>query len=425
MIDIKLPSLGEGVEKGIVVAILVKEGDKVVPDQPLLEVETDKVTAEVPSEYAGVVTSVLVAIGDEVPEGAVIVKMEVESDTTTAKEPEVEKPAEIKEEKQEDPKEIVVAPVVIAPEKIEPVISAENSSGKKFRASPLARKVAREIGVDIIKVSAVDNGSRVSVLDVKNFAKHQLSKQNNGFITAPVTLPDFSKYGAVNRVVMSGIAKATSRNMSQSWSQIPHAWLQEKADITILEKTRKSLKGEVKEQGGSLTITILIVKAICKALEKYPLFNASIDTASNELIYKDYINIGVAVDTDRGLVVPVIKNVTHKSLTTLSIELTELSFKAREGKLKVDDLSGATFTISNLGGIGTTGIFPIVNFPQAAILGVAASSIESVWVEDTFEPRLMMPMTIGFDHRIINGADAARFLVYIKHILETGFMASL
>ncbi len=423
MIDIKLPSLGEGVEKGIVVAILVKAGDKVVPDQPLLEVETDKVTAEVPSEFAGVVTSVLVSIGDEVPEGAVIIKMEVESDVAT-KELEVEEPVEIKEEKLEEPKKIVVVPVVKAPEKIEPVISADHSSEKKFRASPLARKVAREIGVDILKVSAVDNGSRVSVLDVKNFAKQQLANQSNGSVV-PASLPDFSKYGAVNRVSMSGIANATSRNMTQSWSQIPHAWLQEKADITILEKTRKNLKGEVKDQGGSLTITILIVKAISKALEKYPLFNTSIDINSKELIYKDYINIGVAVDTDRGLVVPVIKNVTHKSLTTLSIELTELSVKAREGKLKADDLAGASFTISNLGGIGTTSIFPIVNFPQAAILGVAASKIESVWLEGTFEPRLMMPMTIGFDHRIINGADAARFIDYIKRILETWFLASL
>lgn len=423
MIDIKLPSLGEGVEKGIVVAILVKAGDKIVPDQPLLEVETDKVTAEVPSEYAGVVTSILVSIGDEVPEGAVIIKMEVES-AGAKEEVVVEKVAETKEEKPIESKLIVAVPSVLAAENIEPVSSVDHNRGKKFRASPLARKVAREIGVDILKVSAVDNGSRVSVLDVKNFAKQQLASQSKGSVP-PVSLPDFSKYGSVKRVSMSGIAKATSRNMTQSWTHIPHAWLQEKADITTLEKTRKSLKEEVKEQGGALTITILIVKAIAKALEKYPLFNASIDTNSKELIYKDYINIGVAVDTDRGLVVPVIRNVAHKSLTTLSIELTELSVKAREGKLKGEDLSGATFTISNLGGIGTTGIFPIVNFPQAAILGVAASSIESIWMEDKFEPRLMMPMTIGFDHRIINGADAARFINYIKRILETWFVASL
>jgi len=425
MIDIKLPSLGEGVEKGVVITILVKEGDQVSVDQPLIEVETDKVTAEVPSELEGVVQSILVSIGDEISEGFTILKME----TKDSDEPEeILKIEEISnaEDKQQTPEHVKPKESLLQKSIIATTLNESSQvAGKKFRASPLARKVAREIGIDIHKVNTTSDSGRISVQNVKDYAKQLIANSNNGTSQASVALPDFSKYGSIKRVAMTGIANATSRNMSQSWSQIPHAWLQEKADITELESMRKLSKEEVKLMGGSLTITILLVKAISKAIEKYPIFNASIDVHNKELIYKDYINIGVAVDTPRGLVVPVIKDVTHKSLTTLSITLTELSIKAREGKLTSEDISGATFTISNLGGIGTTGIFPIVNFPQAAILGVAASDIESKWIDEGFQPRLMMPMTVGFDHRVINGADAARFLQHIKRILETWFLASL
>lgn len=224
---------------------------------------------------------------------------------------------------------------------------------------------------------------------------------------------------------MSGIAQATSKNMTTAWSKIPHAWLQEKADITALEAKRQLYKGQVKEAGGSLTITAILVKVMAKALEKFPLFNTSLDERTQEVIYKSYIHIGVAVDTEKGLVVPKIENAHQKSITEIALGLSEISQKARNKKLTAQDLEGATFTISNLGGIGTTSIFPIVNFPQVAILGIAASKKEALWIEDEFQPRLLMPMTIGFDHRVINGADAARFLQYVKQLLEDWFLWNL
>ena len=262
--------------------------------------------------------------------------------------------------------------------------------------------------------------------DVKDYAKQLNQSRSNGTPGfAPIKLPDFAKWGTIRKETMTGIAQATSKNMTTAWSNIPHAWLQEKADITDLEKKRQVYKAKVKEQGGSLTITAILVKVIAKALEEYPIFNASIDTANKEVIFKEYIHIGVAIDTEKGLVVPKIENANQKNITQIAQELGDLSQRARNKKLTADDLLGATFTISNLGGIGTTSIFPIVNHPQAAILGLAASKKEAVWIEERFQPRLLMPMTIGFDHRIINGADAARFLQYIKQLLEDWFLWNL
>ncbi|MEM6802010.1 MAG: 2-oxo acid dehydrogenase subunit E2, partial [Bacteroidota bacterium] len=207
-----------------------------------------------------------------------------------------------------------------------------------------------------------------------------------------------------------------------AWSQIPHAWLQEKVDITDLNKKRQAHKMDESLQGAKLTLTAILVKVLAKSLEKYPLFNASYDESAQEIIYKDFIHIGVAVDTERGLVVPKIANANKKSLSQIAINLGEISRKARDKKLKAEDLEGTTFSLSNLGGIGTSSIFPIVNFPEVAILGIASSQTEAVWKKDKFEPRLMMPMTLGFDHRIINGADAARFLQEMKRLLEDWFL---
>ena len=221
---------------------------------------------------------------------------------------------------------------------------------------------------------------------------------------------------------MAGITQATSKNMTTTWSQIPHAWLQEKVDITDLEAKRQIHKHQVKQKGGALTITSILVKVISKALEEFPIFNTSLDANTNEIIYKDYINVGVAVDSNRGLMVPVLRDSNTKGIVEISQDLVQLSEKVKSKKISPDELQGGTFTISNLGGIGTSAIFPLVNHPQAAILGVAASTKEAVWINNAFEPRLLMPLTIGFDHRIINGADAARFLKYVKELLEDWFL---
>lgn len=437
MTEILLPSMGEGVESGTVISILVKVGDSVEIDQPLLEVETDKVTAEVPCETPGIVTEILVSIGDDIPEGTPIIKVEaaIAPSTKEAQEHEATHHAEPEKtsEPESDPVSADDAPTESlqprqAPVDIEaapkPVQSNVISSG--YRSSPLARKVAREIGVDINKVAPANGSTRVSVRDVKDFAKNQLLNPNTATqrIAAP-TLPNFSKWGAIRKESLNAITKATALNMTEAWTYVPHAWLEEKVDITDLESSRQKHKNKIKEKGGALTITAILVKAVAQVLREHPRFGASIDIDHNELIFKDYVHIGVAVDTERGLVVPVIQDADQLTLTDIALKLSEISKKARDKKLKATDLEGATFTISNLGGIGTTSIFPIVNHPQAAILGVASGAMAPVWKDRAFVPRLMMPVTIGFDHRIINGADAARFLQRLKSILEDWFTISM
>ena len=431
MTALKLPSLGESVESGTIVSILVKVGDKVAYDQPLIEVETDKVTAEVPSEFEGVVTEILVKVGEEISEGSPFIHLKTDNPASDSEEPENSPaPAAPETLKSQIVIEGVIPEKVVAsvPKPIEkqPIAKEAPTRIKGFRASPLARKMAREIGLDIHEVTTERGSGRISRQDVKDYAKQLNQQRKRGVGMMPsVKLPDFSKWGTIRKESMTGIMQATSKNMTTAWSQIPHAWLQEKADITDIESKRQVYKGQVKEQGGSLTITAILVKVIAKALEEYPIINTSIDPTNKEIIYKDYIHIGVAVDTKKGLVVPKIENANQKNITQIAKDLGALSQRARNKKLTADDLTGATFTISNLGGIGTTSIFPIVNHPQAAILGIAASKIEAVWINDNFQPRLMMPMTIGFDHRIINGADAARFLQYIKQLLEDWFLWNL
>lgn len=417
--ELKLPSLGEGIEKGTVIAIHVKEGDAIVAEQPLMEVETDKVVVEVPADASGKVSKVLVSIGDEIGEGNPIIILK--RDEVKGANIVVAAPIEIV--KEANPHKTSIENKTPA----QPIAISNSLNGErkgKFRASPLARKIAREIGIDIKQVALPEGGNRISVQDVKNYSKalnQNRASDSRVFNVAP-TLPDFSKWGKIRKEAMSGITQATSKNMTTAWSQIPHAWLQEKVDITDLEAKRQVHKHQVKKAGGALTITSILVKVMSKALEKFPIFNASLDSNTNEIIYKDYINVGVAVDSDRGLMVPVLRNANEKGILQISQDLVSLSQNVKEKKIKPEELQGGTFTISNLGGIGTSAIFPLVNHPQAAILGVAASKTEACWIDDKFEPRLIMPLTIGFDHRIINGADAARFLKYVKELLEDWFL---
>lgn len=431
MIELTLPSLGEDVQSGIVVSILVKEGDQVSLDQPLMEVETDKVTAEVPAEHAGTVMAILVKIGDEIPSGAPIMQLEgvsVEAPVQNSNGKTKEVVIELEQTEAQTPlQKVPLPPPPVTPSPSLPKAPIEHQSPAKgkFRASPLARKMAREIGIDILAVTTHRPSGRISVQDVKDYAKQLNQGAGKQIHTAIPKLPDFSKWGPVSTSPMSGIMQATSKTMSQAWQQIPHAWLQEKADITQLEEKRQAYKEQVKSAGGRLTLTSILVKVAAKTLEQFPIFNASVEPVKQEIIYKDYIHIGVAVDTPRGLVVPKIEHANQKTLTEIAIELSELSAKARENKVALADLQGATFTISNLGGIGTTAMFPIVKFPEVAILGISASEMEPVWIDGSFQPRLRMPLTIGFDHRIINGADAARFIQHLKNLLEDWFLWNL
>jgi pyruvate dehydrogenase E2 component (dihydrolipoamide acetyltransferase) len=292
------------------------------------------------------------------------------------------------------------------------------------------RRLAREIGVDIHNVPGNGPGGRISEEDVKAYAKSLLaSVTSGGGLTAThlrqPKLPDFSKFGKVERVSMRGVRRKTAEHMWEAWTSIPHVTQNDKADITELEQLRAKFGPKAAEAGGKMTVTAIALKVCASALKIFPQFNASIDMECEEIIYKQFINIGVAVDTDRGLLVPVIRDVDKKNIVELAAELTQLSKKAREKKLTSADMEGGTFTITNLGGIGGTGFSPIVNYPEVAILGLSRSGIEPVWMNDKFEPRMVLPLSLSYDHKLIDGADAARFLRWIAEAFEQPFLLSV
>ena len=420
--EFKLPSLGDGVT-GKITEILVKAGDTLQKDQIIMVVGTDKVDAEMPIDQAGVVEAVLVNKGDEVTEGTVVLKMTTSGAVATTSQS-TASPAPVATQ---------ATPVAASPAPSPAPSNTAAPSGKgSHRVSPLARKRAKELGVNLNEVNPAPGASRVSYKDVIAFVKTKLEKGSSATVSsgnslAAKTLPNFEKFGSIERKAMSRIGVLTAENMQYAFNTIPHAWISEKADITRLEELRQQFKEQVKKSGGNLTTTAIVTKAVCHVLKQMPQFNSSLDTTTNEVIYKQFYNIGIAVDTPRGLLVPVIRNADQKSLTEISVDLTEISTRTRDGKNKPDDLDGGTFTISNIGGIGGTNMLSIVNWPQVAILSMTAATKEAVWNEakGQFEPRLMMPMTIGWDHRVINGADAARFLVQLKQLLEEPFAAWL
>ena len=420
--EFKLPSLGDGVT-GKITEILVKAGDTLQKDQIIMVVGTDKVDAEMPIDQAGVVEAVLVNKGDEVTEGTVVLKITTSGAVPTTSQS-TPSPAPVATQ---------AAPAAASPAPSPaPLTTAAPSEKGSHRVSPLARKRAKELGVNLNEVNPAPGASRVSYKDVIAFVKTKLEKGSSATVSsgnslAAKTLPNFEKFGSIERKAMSRIGVLTAEYMQYAFNTIPHAWISEKADITRLEELRQQFKEQVKKSGGNLTTTAIVTKAVCHVLKQMPQFNSSLDTATNEVIYKQFYNIGIAVDTPRGLLVPVIRNADQKSLTEISVDLTEISTRTRDGKNKPDDLDGGTFTISNIGGIGGTNMLSIVNWPQVAILSMTAATKEAVWNEakGQFEPRLMMPMTIGWDHRVINGADAARFLVQLKQLLEEPFAAWL
>jgi len=296
-------------------------------------------------------------------------------------------------------------------------------------AAPYVRRLAREIGVDIHNVKGTGPGERISEDDVKAHAKTLLAAVTaaapRGTHFGQPVLPDFSKWGKVERVSIRGVRRKTAEHLWEAWTTIPHVTQQDKADITELEQLRAKFAPRAQEAGGKMTVTAIALKVCASALKVFPQFNASIDMEKEEIIYKQYINIGVAVDTDRGLLVPVIKDVDKKNIVELAAELTQASKKAREKKLTPAEMEGGTFTITNLGGIGGTGFSPIVNHPEVAILGLNRSSMEPVWINGKFEPRQVLPLSLSYDHRLIDGADAARFLRWIAEAFEQPFLLSV
>jgi pyruvate dehydrogenase E2 component (dihydrolipoamide acetyltransferase) len=418
--EFHLPDLGENITSADVVNVLVKVGDVIELDQVVIEIETDKATIEVPTTIAGKVTEVLIKAGSKAKVGDVIIKVEsITSSSEKSVETKTEAPKAIKE--------------VSAPQEKKATPTGERESLQRMEldnqppilrgaapAAPSVRRIAREIGVDINKVPGSGPGGRISMDDVKAFSKklHESYAKGGGagLNIKPEALPDFSKFGSVNKVDMTNIRKKTADHLSYAWATIPHVTQFDKADITLLEKTRKELNktSEIK-----FTVTAILVKVIVEALEKFPQFNSSIDMEKKEIIYKNYFNIGIAVDTEFGLIVPVIKNADKKSLNEISVEMNSLAEKARSKKIGLDDLQGGCFSISNLGGIGGTYFTPVVNSPEVAILGVSRGSYEPVYNGfGVFEPRLMLPLSLSYDHRIIDGADAIRFLRFVVEALE-------
>ena len=404
--EVKLPELGDNVTQATVVGVLVKEGDRVEPGQPLLELETDKAVVEVPAEAGGVVKRVLVKVGDEVRPGQPFLELA-----------EAEGGAEAPPLKAEERPE---APAPKAEEAPRPAPKEAPSERRLIPAAPSIRRLARELGVDLTRLRGTGLAGRITEEDVRRAAG--LGEAAPAALPAAPAprLPDFTKWGPVRREPMSGVRKATVRSMSQAWAQVPMVTHFDEADVTELEALRKQYAKKAEEKGFRLTLTAFLLKALALTLKAFPKFNASLDVEAQEIVYKDYIHIGVAVDTPHGLLVPVIRDVDRKGVLRLAEELQEISQRARERKLSPEEMQGATFSLSNLGGIGGTGFTPIVNWPEVAILGVSRSQMKPLWDpgKEAFVPRLVMPFSLTYDHRLIDGADAARFCRHLAGILE-------
>ena len=489
MTDFKLPELGENVHGGDVLRVLVKAGDTVANDQPVLELETDKATIEVPSSVSGTVGEIKVKAGEKVKVGQTIFTVAAAngaSSATDAKEAKEttaraqpagaaaeggqsqrasadrSQPAAGKQEAQEDREgdkpgtaampaaqraSLPRAPedqIEEAPRRRGEVVDISRGTGPRIAAqaapsadagpapaaAPSVRRIARELGVDIRQVSGTGPSGRITVDDVQAFVRQALSS-GAGAPAAPAgpaqqqALPDFAKWGEIERKPISNIRRKTAEHLGYAWNTIPAVTQHDKADITALEELRKKYSPMAERAGGKMTVTAIALKVLAGAIRKFPQFAASLDLARGQLVYKRYSNIGVAVDTDRGLLVAVIRDVEKKGIVELSSELAKISEKARAGKLTLDEMSGGVITISNLGGIGGVGFSPIVNWPEVAILGISRGSYEPVWDGKAFEPRLMLPLSLSYDHRVIDGADAARFLRWVADAFENPFVLAL
>lgn len=435
--EFKLPELGENVEGGDIINIMVSKGESVIKEQPIMEIETDKAVIELPAPIDGLIKELHVENGDSIIIGQLLVTFDTDGNQPSkSAEQDVSEPEAIaiKEVSQETVKEIKPEEQASDSElgsDNSNVISIsreeEDSDNNKIiiPASPSVRRLAREIGVEITNVDGSGPGGRITENDVKEFAKSNLSTtEAKKSTTAKITQVDQTQKSGGLIEEMNKVRVLTADRLTQSW-KAPHVTQHDKADITELEKLRKQYGDQVKQAGGKLTMTSIVTKITSQALVKFPKFNCSIDMENHQIINNNNFNIGIAVDTDRGLLVPVIKNADKKNITEISVELSDISQRSRNKKIKVDELQGSTFTITNLGGIGGTYFTPVINFPNVAILGLSRSTIEPVYTDGEFKPRLMMPVSLSYDHRIIDGADAIRFLRWIIEGLENPFFTLL
>jgi pyruvate dehydrogenase E2 component (dihydrolipoamide acetyltransferase) len=416
--ELLMPELGEDDLEGTVVAVLVAADDYVDIGQALLEVETDKVTMEVPAESAGRIRQMLVRVGDTTRAGeafALIAETSADSapsDVTSPASPPPEPPARRHAALERAPPP--------EPENRTPVRAPYTKAVATVPAGPAARREARELGITISTVHGTGVKGRISKKDVRAHAKRRLSVEVGSAARTDqvLDLPDLAAFGPVHREPLSRIQHTTARKMTRSSMLIPHAWIERQVEITLLESSRQAFRKAQPESEPPLTLTALICKAVAAALRGFPRFNAALDVTGQELVLRDYTNIGVAVDTERGLVVPVIRDAAGKTALEIAAELDQCSRLARGDKLSPDQLRGAGITITNLGGIGVSAIQPVINWPEVAIVGVASSHRTPAIADGRLAERLMLPLTLGFDHRVINGADAARFLGVLAQGLD-------
>ncbi len=419
-IEFKLPNLGEGIDGGTVVSVAVKPGDTVTVGQDLLEVETDKASMPVPSDVSGTVESVSVKAGDKINVGAVVAVI-----AGAAAQSAPHSPSAVPAKPQQPaPAEAPKKPHSESAEYVKP------ANGKKDHtpAGPATRRLARELGVALAEVKQPSGrGGRVTLDDVKGFVRteRQAVKSGGGSFSGSVVnaftlppLPDFAKYGEIEKKPTTGIRKKIAENLTVAWRTMPMVTQNDLADITDLEAGRKRIVETLPKGAAKITWTVLAVKACVAALKEFPTFNSSYDMNAGEVILKKYFHIGIAVDTERGLVVPVIKDADKKTVRDIAAEVQALAEKARAGKLAIDEMRGGTFTITNLGGIGGTSFTPIVNYPEVAILGMCRSALQPVVKDGQIVPRLMLPLSLTYDHRVIDGADGARFTARLVQLFS-------
>jgi pyruvate dehydrogenase E2 component (dihydrolipoamide acetyltransferase) len=448
--EFRLQELGENISEGDLVRLMIAPGAKVSEGQPVMELETDKAVVEVPSSVSGVVKDVKVKEGEKIKVGQVIFTLQGAPPSQTESSRPQRQPVEhvsgqhgarlafqaaIRAEGKTEEQALPPDQPQLRPAAFSMPVQLGKVAGTEHReavpAAPHTRRLAREIGVDIYEVKGTGPGGRISEEDVKAHAKAVLAAASAaqaparaGHFVGP-KLPDFAKWGKIERVSMRGVRRKTAEHLAESWNTIPHVTQHDRADITELEHLRARFAPKAEQAGGKMTVTAIALKVCGAALKVFPQFNATIDMEKDEIIYKQYINIGVAADTDRGLLVPVIRDVDKKNIVGLAVELSQLSQKARDKKITLADMEGGTFTITNLGGIGGTAFTPIVNHPEVAILGLSRSRMEPEWIGGKFEARLILPLSLSYDHRLIDGADAARFLRWVAEAFEQPFLLSV
>ena len=432
--DILVPDIGDfdGVE---VIEILVSAGDQIAVEDPLVSLESDKAAMEIPSPYAGTVKAVKVKMGDKVSEGSLLITVETSGAATeTASETKSEQAAPASSTKTETKSAAAAAPAATpapAPAPAAPrpsptaTVSINEENFRKAHASPSVRKFARELGADLSQITGTGTKKRIIKEDIKAWVKQTLTQGNRGSGLGVEPMPeiDFSQFGKVDVQPLTRINKLTGKFLHRNWVTVPHVTQFDEADITELEKFRKQLNEENTKEGARVTVLAFLMKALVSALKEFPRFNSSLDHTGENLILKQYVNIGVAMDTPDGLVVPVIRDCDRKSLIELAKELVETSQRARAKKLSPADMQGGCISISSLGGIGGTSFTPIVNAPEVAILGVSKSVMKPVYIINSkgvgeFVPRLMLPLSLSYDHRVIDGADGARFTSYLSKVLS-------